>query len=240
MQVIAYFPLVGRSKKLTRQNSILEHYAKMKKANVLDRFIESESGLEQLQRAIAAAEEQKAYLLFVTLGRYGKNLKVLDLLSKSDVEFITPGNRRFVRRNIGKLLEKAQQDQHDRIERIRDGMTKAAKNGEKYGSARPGHWNRKNNHLRGWKKANEVAVQRRARRCADAYLPLIPLIAAGRKKGDSFDAIAIALNEAGHLTLTGSPFSAATVFKIYKRLGGQNGRTRRKQVGRQVASSASQ
>lgn len=239
MKLIAYFPLVGRHSKLKRQRKVLEGFVEMKRATVLAEFVESETGLSELQRAIAAAEKQKACLLFVTLGRYAKSLNVLNLLAQTDVDFLSPGHTDFMRASLPSLLVTAQENMHERIDRIREGMKEAAKGkkGEKYGSARPGHWTRKNNHLRGWKKASAVAVQRRAQRCADAYAPIIPIIAAGRKNGESYDAIAIALNDAGHVTLTGGPFSAATVFKIFKRLGDQNGRSRRKQVGRPVATA---
>lgn len=248
MKLIAYFPLVGRHSKLKRQRKALEDFVEMKRAAVCDEFVESEPGLSvigrsfvELERAIAAAEKQKAYLLFVSLGRYAKNLNVLNLLAQSDAAFMALDNDHFTRKSLAAFIREAEEDMHQRIAKIRDGMKKAAKKkGEKYGSARPGHWTRRNNHLRGWKVANEVAVQRRAQRCADAYLPLIPIIAAGRKKGESFDAIAIALNEAGHVTLTGTPFSAPTVFKIFKRLGGENGRARRKRMGRQAATATAE
>lgn len=239
MKIVAYFPLVGRHSKLTRQRAILDDYIKMKRATVLDEFVESEVGLEQLREAIAAAEKQKAFLLFVTLGRYAKNLKALDLLAQSDVEFLTPETRRFTRKALDSFLKKAQEDMHERSDRIKKAMELAAKrNGEKYGSARPGHWTRKNNHLRGWKKANEVAVQKRAQRCADAYATILPEIAMMVEKGETYTEIAKALNEAGHVTTTGSPFSAPTVFKIFKRLGGRLNGTQGRKVGRKAALAA--
>lgn len=241
MKIVAYFPLHGRHSKLTRQRKVLEDFVEMKQATVLAEFVETEPGLEQLQRAIKAAEKQKACLLFVSVGRYAKNLNALNLLAQTDVDFLSPGHSDFTRSSLHTLLAGAQENMHARIERIKTGMQMAAKKkGEKYGSLRPGHWTKKNNHLRGWKKASQVAVQRRARRCTDAYAPLIPKIAAMRENGETFDAIALALNDAGHVTLTGSAFTAPTVFKIFKRLGGQNGRTRRKQMGRQTATATAE
>ncbi|MBX7133792.1 MAG: recombinase family protein, partial [Fimbriimonadaceae bacterium] len=153
-------------------------------------------------------------------------------------EFISPGEKGFTRKSLDILLKTAHDHMHARSDRIKRAMVRAAKrNGEKYGSARPGHWTRKNNHLRGWKVASETAVRKRSQRCADAYGPIIPEIEALLKKGESYASIANTLNEAGHLTLTGSPFSAATVFKIYKRLGAQHGKDTRK-VGRKAALAA--
>jgi hypothetical protein len=54
----------------------------------------------------------------------------------------------------------------------------------------------------------------------EAYRQVLPLIRRLRARGMSFGAIAARLNQLGHVTRTGTPWSSMTVWRIMDRAGG--------------------
>jgi hypothetical protein len=57
----------------------------------------------------------------------------------------------------------------------------------------------------------------------DGLSLLVPQMESMRARGATFDEIAQALNQEGHVTTRGVPFTASTVFKILKRQERQHG-----------------
>jgi hypothetical protein len=103
-------------------------------------------------------------------------------------------------------------------DRTKRGLAIAREKGVKLGSARPGHW-RGREHLRGWRKATTVSAEVRHRRAVEAAENLMGLICGMQAEGASLETIANRLNELGHVTTRGKPFSDVTVLKMLRLCG---------------------
>lgn len=238
MKIVVYFPLFGgRYKKHLTQREDVAQFVQNNTAHVNAEFEETKPGLAELRNAIAKAKKSGATIIFSRLGYLTKNLKFLRALADCGVMFHALDDDRFNPNTFQVYLKLAKEEWHVRRTRIKDGMAKAKAEGAVFASAQPGHWNRKNKHLRGWKQATEASAKKRQQRANDAYAPILPMMLQMREKGESYDAIAQALNDAGHLTSAGTQFTVPTVFKIIKRHGGLNDRTRRKGMGRPAGSA---
>jgi hypothetical protein len=93
---------------------------------------------------------------------------------------------------------------------------KAKKNGEKLGSARPGHWKGRR---RGFREAAEASGAARSRRTRECYKVVIELITKWQAEGLPYGAIATRLNDQGYLTMGSNPFTAPAVCAVLKIFG---------------------
>jgi hypothetical protein len=240
MQVVVYYPLFGgRRNRQLAQRTAVAGFLEASRSAVHSEFVEKKPGLDVLRKAIAKCRQIGAPLVIGKLGFLIRSLSILRLLRDSNVPFFVLDDQQLTPATLHVYLVQAEEAWTERSLKIKDGIKDARKAGQKFGSAQRGHWNKKNKHLRDWKKANEASVKLRAQRVAEAYAPILPIMESMRKRGESYDAIAIALNEAGHLTTAGTPFTAPTVFKALKRHGGKNA-ARRKGVGRAADLAAAQ
>lgn len=234
MKIVVYYPLFGsKYRKQIGQRETVADFVESSKAAVIADFAETKPGFSKLKEAIAKAKTSGASILFSRLGRYGTSLNVLRLLEDGRVSFFAVDDRQFNAKLLAPLLKSAGDIAIERRLKIKDGMAEAKEDGELFGSARQGAWTKKNTHKRGWKKANEAWVRIRFNRCAEYYGPILPIVANMLEKEERYEDIANALNEMGHVTMTGSPYCAGTVFKVFKRHGTKNeNRKRGKAVGR--------
>jgi hypothetical protein len=86
------------------------------------------------------------------------------------------------------------------------------------GSARPGHWEgREEARMRGARKAGKVAGKVAARNADEAYSDLFPVLGGFKAEGLSLREIAARLNEQGHTTRRGRPWNAVQVSRVLER-----------------------
>jgi hypothetical protein len=86
----------------------------------------------------------------------------------------------------------------------------------KLGSARPGAWEGRE-HLRGFKQATERSAIVRRRDCERKYAFLIEQLRERRAEGMTLKQIADWLNEKGHSTSKGKPWTEALVCRLFQR-----------------------
>ena len=221
MKIVMYSPLFGgrhRKKLGPRKNQ--SQFVQTPHSDVIAHFVEVKPGLVLLGQAISKVRETKATLVITRLGIRSKSLPFLRLLKESGVSFSALDDADFGPHSLDSYLKQAENAWHDRSVKIKDGLADAARRGAKLGSNRTGHWTKRNEHKRGWKKASVVAAERHHQRNADAYSRVLPKMKAMRANGETYQAIAEALNEGGHVTTAGARFTASRICKILKRHGG--------------------
>ena len=212
---------------LESQQVAIDNYARQAGATVVAKFIEVESGKRsdrpQLQKAIAYARRGKATLVVAKVDRLARNARFLLAVVESGVDVVfcdlphvppRPGRE-------------ANLDEHGRHRRVggrhdRPADTRALKaakaRGTLLGSARPGHWDgREEARIAGAKAGAEAAIKVRRVAATEAYADLLPRIRELRDRDVSFAAIAKQLNDEGHASRKGKPFTPMTVHRIIAR-----------------------
>jgi DNA invertase Pin-like site-specific DNA recombinase len=241
-KIVTYYPLFGgRYAGHSAQHEQVAQEIQHRQLELVAEFNEKKVGLKELRKAIETARETGSILVFSKLAYLARNLKFLKVLAAEapDIQFVAlDDEKRFNSATFPAFLGQARDVWHEKRTRIKDAMAEAKANGAKFGAARPGHFNRKNEHLRGWRVAIVEAAKVRKKQDADAYMLIVPIIRELLDKGLSYRGIANELNERGHRTTKGTEFVAPTVFRIYKRQGGRHGGARAKGVGRQAVHAA--
>jgi DNA invertase Pin-like site-specific DNA recombinase len=213
---------------LAAQRDAVERYAAQQGGHVAAVFVETESGKNnarpELAKAIAQAKRGRAVLLVAKLDRLSRNSVFLGTLLESglDVAFcdlpsVPPGaTGRFI---IQQMANIAELEAGLIAERTRAALQAAKARGQQLGSARPGHWEgREEARLRGAMKGGTAAAAVHRQRAADAYTDLIPTVADLRREGMSLQAIAERLNADGHTTRRGKPWNPVQVGRVLERL----------------------
>jgi hypothetical protein len=239
-KLVIYRPRFGAQPGGRRlQQAAIDKYTKPADRQVIADFEETRPGLVELQKAMTKASEAEAMLVFSKVGYLSRNLKFLRALAEggANLQFVALDDKKFNPRTFQVYLTQAKEVWHKRRDLIKDRMNEEKMNGAKYGSARRGAQTKNWRAAEPWNAAAKASVEARTERVNAAYATLIPEMQRMRAKQMSFAEIATNLNEAGHLTTTNAPFSAATVFKILKRLerqGGQSAAKGRKGLGRKA------
>ena len=240
-KIVSYYPLFGgRYAGHADQHEQMAEVLQSRQLELVAEFNETEVGLSQLAKAIDKARKTGSLLVFSKLSYLSRNLKFLKALATlaPDIPYRALDDNHFNPNTFLIYLGEANVVWHARRNRIKDAMADAKANGAKFGAARPGHFNKKNGHLRGWKVAIVEAAKKRKKQDSDAYSFLVPIIKELLAKEFSWRDIANELNERGHRTTKGTEFVAPTVFRIYKRQGGRQGGAREKGVGRAAVHAA--
>ena len=105
----------------------------------------------------------------------------------------------------------------------------------KLGSADPRLWKGRE-HLRGTKKAIAAAAEEEREATRNTYAFLMPEIKARRERGETLPEIMDWLNEQGHTTTAGKPFTQTAVWRLIDRYLGKEylGSTQKKTQGSKV------
>lgn len=229
-KAVAYFRVSTRKQGrsglgLEAQRAAVESFAKQSGAVVLKDFCEVESGKKsnrpELAAALAFAKRAGATLVVAKLDRLARNVAFLSRLMESGVQFVACDNPHATPFTIHILAAVAEWEAEAISKRTKEGLAAAKRRGVKLGSARPGHWQgREEARLEGARKGAAAARKVRSAKAREEYADLVPAIQAMREEGKSFRAIAEALNAEGHRTRRGADFVAATVHKILRRAEG--------------------
>jgi DNA invertase Pin-like site-specific DNA recombinase len=105
-------------------------------------------------------------------------------------------------------------------DRSKAALAAAAARGVKLGSARPGHWKGRE-HQRGTKLAIAAAARKKKERTRNNYAFLMPEIKLRRERGDTLPEIVEWLNQQGHITTAGKPFTQTAVWRLIDRYLGK-------------------
>jgi DNA invertase Pin-like site-specific DNA recombinase len=227
-EIIAYYRVSTKQQGesglgLEGQVAAVEAHARRIGGRIKASYTEVESGKladrPELAKALAHAKRSKATLVVAKLDRLARNVAFLATVMDSGCEFAAadmPSANRFMLHVMAAVAEHEAKAISDR--------TKAAlaaykARGGKLGSARPGHWDgREEARHAGAVKAAAASVRVRHRNAIEAYADLLPEMQRHRAAGLSFAKIAAKLNEAGHTTRRGKAWSAMQVKLVLERV----------------------
>lgn len=201
---------------LDAQRSAVEAWCKLASMTIVAAYTEVESGKladrPKLNQALLHAKRAKAKLVIAKLDRLARNVAFLSKLMESSVEFIAVDNPNANRLTIHILAAVAEDEARRISERTTAALAQAKLRGTLLGSARPGHWDgREDRRLAGQRKATANAAKSHRLQSMQANADLIPLMQSRRKNGESYAVIAIGMNDAGHRTSRGNLWTAAGI-----------------------------
>jgi DNA invertase Pin-like site-specific DNA recombinase len=230
MKLIAYYRVSTEKQGasglgLDAQREAVRHYATGTSASIDAQYTEVESGKladrPQLAKAIAHARRSKATLCIAKLDRLARNVHFVSGLMASNVSFVACDNPHANNLTIH-ILSAVAEDEAKRIsERTRVALQAAKRRGQLLGSARPGHWDgREQARIDGLAKGRERSAAVRSVRAIEAVADLLPMMQERRQAGASLATIAAELNAAGHRTTRGNQWTAMGVKLVLDRATG--------------------
>lgn len=225
--IVAYFRVSTKRQGqsglgLDGQRAAVEQYAQTQGAAVVQTYTEIESGKRkdrpELARAIGHAKLARATLVVAKLDRLARNVAFLSALMESEVDFVAcdiPHANRFT---IHILAAVAEYEARRISETTKSALAVAKHRGVKLGSARPGHWDgREECRRKGGEKGIRAAALSRAAAAREGYAFLLPTMRKMRQEGKTLQAIADALNAEGHPTRAGKPWTPTAVWRVLQR-----------------------
>jgi DNA invertase Pin-like site-specific DNA recombinase len=225
--IIAYYRVSTRQQGhsglgLEGQRAAVEGYARQTGARIKSSYVEVESGKRvdrpELARALAHARRSRATLVVAKLDRLARNVEFLAKIMNSDVEFIACDYPAANRLTLHIMSAVAEAEAKATSDRTKAALAAAKARGTKLGSARPGHWEgREERRLAGLVKARTQSVQVIAQKARDAYSDLLPTMTRMKAQGLSLRDIAEKLNAKGHTTRRGRPWNPVQVARVLGR-----------------------
>lgn len=230
MKIVAYYRVSTKRQEesglgLEGQRAAVEAFAQANRANIVTSYTETESGRKadrpKLALALAHAKRSKATLVVAKLDRLSRNVAFLSAVMDSGVDFLACDNPHANRLTI-QILSVMAEDEARRIsERTKAALAAAKARGQLLGSARPDHWEgREDRRLAGSVAGAKAAGEAHRKAAQEAYTDLVPIVSELRGKGYSQQAIADELNKLGHTTRRGKPWNQAQVHHVLKRMAG--------------------
>jgi DNA invertase Pin-like site-specific DNA recombinase len=208
---------------LDGQRAAVDAYVRQTGATLKASYVEVESGKladrPELAKALAHARRSKATLVVAKLDRLARNVEFLAKVMNSAVDFVACDNPAANRLTLHILAAVAEAEAKAISDRTRAALQAAKARGTLLGSARPGHWDgREDRRLAGLEKARKVAIKVRQQKAAESYADLAPRMAELRKDGATLQAIANELNNEGHTTRRGKAWNQTQVSRILDRM----------------------
>lgn len=177
-----------------------------------------------LQRAIDTACRRRAVLVVYSLSRFARNtretLELSERLERAGADLASITERIDTSgacgRMIFRMLSVLAEFERDLIaERTRVALAEKKRQGAPLGSARPGHWDGREDRRRdGAAKGSAKAAEIRRASARSLYDAARPVALEMRGSGASYRTIAHALNDRGMSTATGAAWHAATVSRL--------------------------
>jgi DNA invertase Pin-like site-specific DNA recombinase len=203
-----------------RDRKVVENFVQYNEGRLLAEYFDKEKW-PQLAAALEKCGEVGATLVIVRLGRFVRNPHFLKLLMQSGVDFVCLDNPKCNPQTLHILLAVAETVSEQISVRMKHYVQVCAAKGIKLGSARPGHWDGRE-HLRGTRKAIARSAEMRRVRTRQTYEYLIPRLREWRMEGKTTQAIADILNQEGHVTTSGRPWTAGAVWRQIERYLGKD------------------
>ena len=204
---------------LEAQQAAIDAYVSQNHATACRVYTEVESGRKsdrpQLAAALAHAKRSKATLIVAKLDRLSRNVAFLATLMESKVEFVAVDQPHANRLTIHILAAVAEAEAEAISVRTKAALAAYKARGGKLGASHP----RSRNLTHEARKRGAKAAGESLRRNADeAYADLAPLFQEFQSRGLSQHAIAAELNQQGHTTRRGKPWSQVQVGRVLQRL----------------------
>jgi DNA invertase Pin-like site-specific DNA recombinase len=225
--VVAYFRVSTQKQEasglgLEAQRTAVESYARQNGSLLVNGYTETESGKiadrPELARALSHCRRSRATLVVAKLDRLARNVAFLSALMDSKVPFVACDNPHANRLTLHILAAVAEAEALAISQRTKAALAAYKARGGKLGSARPGHWNgREEARLAGARIGAVAAAKARTRAAKEAYSDLLPAMTAWRSDGLSLRQIAGKLTEEGHKTRRGKIWNAGQVARVLKR-----------------------
>lgn len=225
--IIAYFRVSTKKQGdsglgLEGQLAAVEGFAKQHGNPIVGRYTEVESGKladrPELARALAHARRSKATLVVAKLDRLSRNVEFLARVMNSAVDFVACDNPVANRLTLHILAAVAENEAKAISDRTKAALTAAKARGTLLGSARPGHWDgREEARLAGLEKARESSGKAISTNAREAYADLAPMMMQWRTEGQTLQQIGDRLNSEGHTTRRGKPWNPVQVARVLER-----------------------
>ena len=186
-----------------------------------EEFVETERKVPviprpKLNEAIARAKELKAVLVIPQFDRLVHTAAVTNTLQNAGIEFICLDQPTTNHNTIAILAALADDETRERSQRMKDTYARQKAEGKLLGSLRKDHWKGRKR-LRGTKKAQLAAAEKRREVAYNRYQYLMPTIQGMREKGNTLDDIATWLNNNDYQTSAMKPFTETAVWRLIKR-----------------------
>ena len=233
MDMIAYYRVSTQRQGISglgleAQQAVVEFYARQVGGVILGTYTEIESGRKaerpELARALAEAKERRATLIVAKLDRLTRNMGFLTQLLASDVEFMAadmPSANRFM---LHIMMALAEYESTLISERTKAALGAAKARGQLLGSARPGHWDGKEEKRLAVLAKNRAAQA--AKRNGAVWMELAPLALELRAQGWGYHRLAKHFNALGKRTPAGKRWGSMQVRRLLARAGAPVSRVR--------------
>jgi len=211
---------------LEAQRATFEAYARATGGVAFGEYIEVESGKRadrpQLMAAIEHAKSVKGRLVVAKLDRLARNVLFTAALMESKVDFVACDMPDANKTIIQIMAAIAEGEARAISERTTAALAAAKARGVKMGSARPGHWDgREDRRQAGQNKGLPLARASRSRAARDYYASTVAKIKEQREAGKTLAEVAEALNAKGYVTRMDRPFSGTCVRDLILRYLGR-------------------
>jgi DNA invertase Pin-like site-specific DNA recombinase len=229
MKIVPYYRIRRKGpQKANKPNKVpptqrvdVRGYAKENDATIVQSFVEVEDGpmedRPELRAACAKAKSAKAKLVIADHYRVFHDQVFLTILLETGVDFVCLGDSRVQPELVQMILDFEATSRAEAVTRTKKVLAERKAGGVKLGSARPGHWKGRE-HLRGFKQGAKASAKVRSDRALAYYGPsILPKVLKMKKDGATNEVIAAKLNEDGHTTTAGKPFSHVAVYRLLER-----------------------
>lgn len=230
MKVIAYIRVSTKGQGesglgLDAQMSAVALFVAQRGATLLGEYREVETGKRKdrpgLSKALAHCRSAKATLVVAKLDRLARNVAFTSALMDSGVDFVCCDNPHATRLTIHMLAAVAEHEAEMISQRTKAALAAAKARGVKLGSARPGHWEgREDRRQYGVHNAAKAAGECHARRTKEAYSDILPVVVSMRGRGNTLQQIADWLNTMEHTTRRGCEWKPMQVARLLRRSDG--------------------
>ena len=208
---------------LEAQQETIDRFITENRGTIIATYTEVESGTNdhrpELLKALGHTKRSRAILLVAKLDRLSRSLAFTSSLMESGVEFVCCDFPQANRLTIHILAAVAEYEAKLISNRTKDAMAAAKRRGAVFGSARPGHWDGKEESRR---KGHELGRERAAKKnkqLADAiYNDILPFMVELREsKGYTLQQIADHLNNTGQSTRNNASWTRCQVSRVLQR-----------------------
>lgn len=218
-RIVAYFR-VSTAKQgksglgLEAQRAAVQDYAARTGARIVKEFTEVESGKKadrpELAKALAHCRRGQALLAVAKLDRLSRNVAFLSALMDSGADFVACDQPSASRLVLHILISVAEAEAKAISDRTKAALAAYLERGGKLGTPT-------NLDAASAAKGRKLAWKAIRAKADAAYMDLYPALVAKRAEGLSLQDIADWLNEEGHVTRTGKPWSKVQVMHVLLR-----------------------
>jgi DNA invertase Pin-like site-specific DNA recombinase len=207
---------------LEGQRFAVETHARQQGCKIIAWYTEIESGKKvdraELARALCHAKRSEATLCVAKLDRLSRNAAFLLKLQDGKVPLVFCDYPNANELTIGIMAVVAQNEAKAISDRTKAALQEAKKKGAMLGSARPGHWQGREQARRAGGAIGRVASAKvRTQAAKEAYIDLLPAMAEYKAEGLSLQKIADKLNADGLTTRRRKKWNPVQVSRVLDR-----------------------